>query len=111
VRRGYVLDTNVVVSSLRSYRGASRHVLIAALRGDFDLLLSVPFLEYEAVLKRPEHLAASQLQASDVEMLLNDLASVARGVNLALRSRPLLSDPSDDVVLETVINGEARAIV
>jgi predicted nucleic acid-binding protein len=48
----YVLDTDVIVAALRSDRGASRQLLMAALNQQFELLLSVPLiLEYEAVLK------------------------------------------------------------
>jgi predicted nucleic acid-binding protein len=36
---------------------------------------------------------------------------LARPVRLAFRWRPRLSDPEDDMVLETAINGSARAIV
>jgi predicted nucleic acid-binding protein len=42
---------------------------------------------------------------------LDDLASVAKPVRLAFRWRPRLSDPNDDMVLETAINGGATAIV
>jgi hypothetical protein len=52
-----VLDTDVMVAALRSNTGASRQLLTYALTKRFDLLLSVPLmLEYEAVLKRPQHL-------------------------------------------------------
>ena len=43
--------------------------------------------------------------------VLDDLAAVARPVRLAFRWRPRLSDPDDDMVLETAINGSASAIV
>jgi predicted nucleic acid-binding protein len=76
------------------------------------LLLSVPLiLEYEAVLTRPEHLAACGLSSIDIGRILDDLAAVARPVRLAFRWRPRLSDPDDDMVLETAINGGASAIV
>ena len=78
----------------------------------FLLLLSVPLmLEYEAVLTRPEHLAASRATMEDVSAVLDELASVARRVELVIRTRPLLSDPNDEMVLETAINGRADAIV
>ncbi len=108
----YVLDTDVVVAALRSDRGASRQILLAALNEQVELLLSVPLmLEYEAVLTRPEHLAACGLSSSEVGRLLDDLAAVARPVRLAFRWRPRLSDPDVDMVLETAINGSASAIV
>jgi len=108
----YVLDTDVLVAALRSSQGASRLLLLSALDRRFELLLSVPLiLEYEAVLTRPEHLAACGLSAGEVERVLDDLTSVARPVKLAFRWRPILSDPDDDMVLETAVNGSADAIV
>jgi putative PIN family toxin of toxin-antitoxin system len=112
VAASYVLDTDVIVAALRSDRGVSRQLLLAALNQNFDLLLSVPLiLEYEAVLTRPEHLAACGLSSSEVGRVLDDLAAVARPVRLAFRWRTRLSDPDDDMVLETAINGTASAIV
>jgi putative PIN family toxin of toxin-antitoxin system len=112
VRASYVLDTDVLVASLRSSRGASRQLLLGALNHRFELLLSVPLiLEYEAVLTRPEQLAACGLGVEEVERVPDDLASVARPVRLAFRWRPRLSDPNDDMVLETAVNGNANAIV
>ena len=108
----YVLDTDVMVAALRSDRGASRQLLLAALNQRFELLLSVPLmLEYEAVLTRAQHLAASGLSSTEVGLVLDDLAAVARPVRLAFRWRPRLPDPDDDMVLETAINGRASAIV
>jgi putative PIN family toxin of toxin-antitoxin system len=108
----YVLDTDVMVAALRSDRGASRQLLLTALNRQFELLLSVPLmLEYEAVLTRPQHLAACGLSSAEVAHILDDLAAVARPVRLAFRWRPRLPDPDDDMVLETAINGRASAIV
>ena len=107
-----MLDTDVLVAAFRSDTGASRKVLEAARTRRFNLLLSVPLmLEYEAVLTRPEHLAASRATIEDVSAVLDELASVTRRVELVIRTRPLLSDPNDEMVLETAINGRADAIV
>jgi len=112
VAASYVLDTDVMVAALRSDRGASRQLLLAALNRRFELLLSVPLiLGYEAVLTRPQHLAACGLSRAEVGRVFDDLAAVARPVRLAFRWRPRLSDPDDDMVLETAINGSATAIV
>lgn len=103
---------DVLVAAFRSDRGASRQLLLGALDRRFELLLSVPLmLEYEAVLTRPEHLTACGVSAGEVELVLDDLASVARPVRLAFRWRPKLSDANDDMVLETAVNGNADAIV
>jgi putative PIN family toxin of toxin-antitoxin system len=108
----YVLDTDVIVAALRSDSGASRQLLLAALTKQFELLLSVPLiLKYEAVLTRPHHLTACGLSSADVTQVLDDLAAVAKPVRLAFRWRPRLSDPDDDMALETAINGNASAIV
>lgn len=107
-----MLDTDVMVAALRSSRGASRLLLLGALDGGFQLLLSVPLiLEYEAVLSRPEHLAACGLSAAEIGRVLDDLAGIAKPVSLSFRWRPRLSDPDDDMVLETAVNGNADAIV
>jgi putative PIN family toxin of toxin-antitoxin system len=108
----FVLDTDVIVAGLRSREGASRQLLYAALDRQFDLLLSVPLiLEYEAVLRRPDHLAACGLNERQIGRLLDDLAAVAKPVKFGFRWRPKLRDPNDDMVLETAINGGADAIV
>jgi predicted nucleic acid-binding protein len=105
-----VLDTHVMVAALRSSAGASRQLLLA-LHHPFVLRLSVPLiLQYEAVLTRPEHLAASGLTAAEAVSVLDDLAAVAKPVRLAFRWRPQLTDANDDMVLETAINGGAIAI-
>src|SRR5437879_11714847 len=108
----YVLDTNVLVAAFRSDTGASRQVLEAARARRFDLLLSVPLmLEYESVLIRPEHLAASGASREDVSAVLDELASVGKRVEIMIRTRPMLPDPNDEMVVETAINGRAGAIV
>lgn len=107
-----VVDTDVLVAALRSQAGASRQLLLAALDLRFELLLSVPLiLEYEAVLTRTEHLAASGITAAEVYRVLDDLVALAKPVKLAFRWRPRLGDPDDDMVLETAVNGNADAIV
>jgi len=107
-----VLDTDVMVAAFRSSAGASRQLLLLALQHEFILLLSVPLLlEYEAVLTRPEQLSRSGLTATEVGRVLDDLAAVGKPVHLAFRWRPQLTDPDDDMVLETAINGGGKAIV
>jgi predicted nucleic acid-binding protein len=43
--------------------------------------------------------------------VLDELASIGKRVELAIRLRPMLPDPNDEMVLETAINGHADAIV
>jgi predicted nucleic acid-binding protein len=101
-----------MVAAIRSDTGASRLLLVAGLEERVTMLASVPLLvEYEAVMSRPEHLAASRLSASDVGVLLDAVAMVAEPVLLDFLWRPVLADPDDDMVLETALNGRADAIV
>jgi len=107
-----VLDTDVMVAAIRSDAGASRRLLVAALRRRCVLVLSVPLaIEYEAVMTRPEHLAASGLTVREVGELLDAVMLVAEPVRLAFLWRPQLRDPDDDMVLEAAINGQADRLV
>jgi putative PIN family toxin of toxin-antitoxin system len=107
-----VLDTNVLVSAGRSRRGASNALLRAVDAGMVHMLVSVPlFLEYEAVLSRPEFLAATGLNAAAVAGFLDYLAGLVLPVRLHYLWRPQLGDIADEMVLETAINGRADAIV
>ena len=107
-----VLDTDVMVAAIRSDAGASRRLLLAVLRREYELLLSVPLLiEYQAVLTRSEHLVAAGLSEGDVGALLDAVAAVATPVRLAFLWRPVLKDPNDEMVLEVAVNGRADRLV
>jgi putative PIN family toxin of toxin-antitoxin system len=107
-----VLDTNVLVAAGRSRNGAS-FALFQALRANrFALLASVPlFLEYEAVLKRPEHLAVGNRSEAMVDAFLDALTLRVEPVHLFYLWRPQLRDAADEMVLETALNGQADALV
>ena len=54
-KHGFVIDTNVLVSALKSKRGASYKILSLMPTGKFEFHLSVPLVcEYESVLKRSD---------------------------------------------------------
>ncbi len=107
-----MLDTDVLVAALRGRDGASWQLVDRALKREFTFLLSVPLiLEYEAVLTREEHRKVHGLSVPDVDELINALASVAESVQIRFLWRPLLSDPTDDMVLETAVNGRADLLV
>lgn len=108
-----MLDTTVMVAAIRSDVGASRQLVRQALsEQSARLLISVPLvIEYEAVMTRPEHLAASGLSAEEVLALIDGVIAVSEPVKLAFLWRPALPDADDDMVLETAVNGAADAIV
>ena len=108
----YVLDTHVLVGAMRSPTGASAEILRRVLSGRLQVLCSVPlFLEYGAVLSRPEQLEAAGLALKDVVNLLDVLAGMVQPVDIAYLWRPQLRDMADDMVLEAAVNGQAKAIV
>ena len=108
----YVLDTNVLVAALRSQKGASRKLLMCVLDGDIAVCASVPLMvEYEAVLTRPEHLAATGLSVEDTNAILDAFTAIAEPVRFRFVWRPQLGDPADEMVLETAVNGGADRLV
>lgn len=107
-----VLDTDVVLSGLRSTVGASRVLLLAVEAGVVTPLVSVAVVvEYEAVLKRAEHLQAARLDAEDVDRFLDDLVAHADRITAHFRVRPSVQDPDDEMFAELAVNGQADALV
>ena len=75
------------------------------------LLTPALFLQYEDVLKRPEQLLASRLTPAQVDEILAALTSAAEPVTIHYSWRPQLPDPTDEIVLEAAVNGQADAFV
>jgi hypothetical protein len=72
-----VIDTDVLLSAFISSAGASRQLVLDALDGKFAPLLSTPLLvEYESVLRRPQHLARAQATEAEVTEILDALAGI-----------------------------------
>lgn len=107
-----VLDTAVIVAAMRSPDGASRLWVESILADKHTLLLSVPLaVQYEAVLKRPEHLTAANLSEDDVEQVVDALCDASEAVDLLYLWRPLVRDPDDEMVIETAFVGRADALI
>jgi putative PIN family toxin of toxin-antitoxin system len=105
-----ILDTCVLVSGLRSRRGASFQILSRIGQGAFELAVSVPLvIEYEDVLSR--QLSSLHLKAQDVSDLLDYICSVARQQSIFFLWRPLLTDPKDDMVAEVAVAAQCDAVV
>lgn len=106
------LDTDVLVAALRSRQGASRAWLRAILTKEATLLLSVPLaLQYEAVLTRPQHLAAGGASLEEVGRLLDALFAICSPVEISFLWRPMLHDADDEMVLEVAANGRADRLL
>jgi putative PIN family toxin of toxin-antitoxin system len=107
-----VLDTSVIVAALRSRQGASNALLdLVARRRLVPLATVALFLEYEAVLKRPEQFAATGLTPALVDGFLAALASAMEAIDVHYVWRPQLKDPGDELVLEAAVNGRADGLV
>jgi|ERR1022692_497722 putative PIN family toxin of toxin-antitoxin system len=107
-----VLDTSVLVAALRSRLGASNRVLLeVAERRVTPLVTTAVFLEYEAVLLRPEQQLATGMNRADIEGFLAAFARTAEPVELSFLWRPQLKDPADELMLEAAVNGRAAAII
>lgn len=108
--RSIVIDTNVIISGLRSRRGASFKLLQLVGRGHFDIHLSVPLiLEYEDVLLR--YLSDLMFDQNEVEEFLDYLSSVGQHHEIFYLWRPTLKDPNDEMVLELAVKSQSDFIV
>jgi putative PIN family toxin of toxin-antitoxin system len=107
-----VLDTNVIVTALRSVAGGSNAVLREVAYGRLTPLVTPAlFLEYEAVLKRPRQRFVHGLGLPEIDSFLAALASACEAVEVSFQWRPQLCDPNDEMVLETAVNGRAAVLV
>jgi|GEM_PF-301779 len=108
-----VVDTNVVVSGLRSRQGASNLILNNMLSGRTQFALSPALvLEYEDVLKRPGMLGQnSPISHDQIDIVLDALCLMAVEVSPWFRFRPFLNDPKDDHVIECAMAANAQIIL
>ena len=104
-----VIDTNVLVSALRSRRGAS-YKLVSFLPNDkFSITISVPLVfEYENALKRIE---SSAITEKEIGYFVDFLCEIGQYQGIFFLWRPFLPDPSDDHVLEVAVAAGCDAIV
>jgi predicted nucleic acid-binding protein len=105
-----VIDTCVIVSAVRSRKGASFRLL--SLLGDprWQFNLSAPLVfEYEDALRR----IPPELRAGDdaIDLLIDSICAVGNHRTIYFLWRPALPDPSDDFVLELAVESESDCII
>ncbi len=101
-----VLDTNILVSGLANQSGATAKVIDRWLDGQFVILSSKPvFDEYSRVL-----LSHPKVSRNNATTLLNGLTKLAQVVQIE-EKLTICKDPSDNVFLETAIDGDAKYLV
>jgi putative PIN family toxin of toxin-antitoxin system len=102
-----VLDTNVLVTALKSSRGASYQLLTMLESSQFQVHISTTLVaEYEAVLKR----GLLTLSESQIDDVLDFVCAQAKHHKIYYLWRPILKDPADDFVLELAVKSQARII-
>ncbi len=105
-----ILDTNVLLSAVRSQFGASFRLLSLIEDSRFRINLSVALiLEYEDVLKRPE--LNPNLTDQETDNILDFLCQNANLRKIFYLWRPTLRDPKDDFVLELAVESDCDYIV
>jgi putative PIN family toxin of toxin-antitoxin system len=105
-----VLDTNVLVSAVRSRRRASFRVLQLVGLGKFEICISVPLvLEYESALKKvPVNLRPGM---AEIDAIIDYLCMVGERHKIYYLWRPHLRDAKDDMVLELAVTAQSDAII
>jgi len=105
-----VIDTNVLISALRSQYGASYKLLMLAGSKKFQIALSVPLaLEYEEVAVRL--IEETDLTVSDIDDIIDYLCKEADHTEIYYLWRPFLKDPDDDMLLELAVSAGCDVIV
>ncbi len=105
-----VIDTNVLVSALRSRRGASFRLVQKLGSPQFQPVISPPLcLEYEDVFRRPGLLPG--FTAPDIDDFLDYFLAECIECRIHFLWRPHLPDAKDDLVLELALAGGAPFII
>ncbi|TSA30727.1 MAG: putative toxin-antitoxin system toxin component, PIN family [Ignavibacteriales bacterium] len=105
-----VIDTNVIVSALKSRNGYSFKLLSIIDDVRFHMSISVPLiLEYEDAIKREK--SKIGLDHSDIEAILDYICYIGKKREIYYLWRPYLKDPKDDMILELAVESESDNII
>ena len=106
-----IIDTNILVSALRSDMGASYTLISKLPSPKFQFSISVPlYIEYQDVLTRKEHLTGTSTE-KEVLAFLRYLCKIANRQKIFYLWRPWLKDPKDDMVLELAVAAKSKYII
>jgi len=105
-----VMDTNILVSGLKSNKGFSFRLLERVLAREVPIAISTPLiLEYEATLK--SLLVPNPLTGNEVDILLDYICSIGSQAKIYYLWRPFLKDAYDDHILELAVAAGSTYIV
>ena len=107
-----VLDTNIIIAGLYSKRGASYQLLKAVISGDLSFAISpLVAFEYEGIIHQKIEEGFLKISKEDCGRILDALFSMATIVWKPFQVRPVLSDLSDDKILECAISCDCTHII
>ncbi|GAB4090388.1 PIN domain-containing protein [Hydrogenophaga soli] len=102
-----VLDTNVLLTALKSSRGTSHRLLSLLTEDRYQLHVSAPLVaEYEAVLKR----GMLNLSPQQIDDVVDFVCAKAVHHKIFYLWRPALKDPGDDFILELAVKAHAQIV-
>ncbi|MBI3125782.1 MAG: putative toxin-antitoxin system toxin component, PIN family [Ignavibacteriales bacterium] len=105
-----VIDTNIIVSALKSRNGFSFDLLSIIDDKRFQVFISVPLvLEYEDAIKRNK--SKIKLTKSEIDTILDYICLLSEKRKIFYLWRPFLKDPKDDMVLELAVESESDYVI
>ncbi len=97
-----VVDTNVLIAALRSRNGTSFKLFSMIGTGAFETVVSVPLvIEYEYASSKTA--AQVGLDLKTIRAVLDYVCKVSKHQDIFFLWRPILRDPSDDMILEVAV--------
>ena len=89
-----IIDTNVILSGLKSNQGSSFKLLSIIPENKFEIVISVPLvIEYEAVLLK--HVKVLGLTKKDVDDFINYICKIGHHQKIYYLLRPFLKKQND----------------
>ena len=105
-----VVDTNIIVSALRSRNGYSFKLLSIIDDERFQVFISIPvILEYEDAIKREK--SNIKLKKNEIDDVLDYICLIAEQRKIYYLWRPYLKDRKDDMFLELAVESESDYII
>ena len=104
-----VIDTNVIVSGLRSKRGAAYRLLCLLNDPRWEVNISTTLLfEYGEILKRE---FAGRYTEQDLDDLLDGFCHIARQRDIFYVWRPASADPDNEFLIDLAISAQADFLI
>ncbi len=105
-----VIDTNVIISALRSKQGASNQFLRLLGQELFKCVISVPLaLEYEEVCKRL--MPPLGISNTQIDSFIDYICQVSLHRKIFYLWRPQLPDADDDFLLDLTVEAQTEFII